>query len=299
MVRQISLLSPSPSSFCLPLFPPLVSTQQDTTCNWCYPANGNANDPENITLSYGGDPLSDQPWAGPLINGKGRGIPLNYSSEPGSATSIQWGAPKGAYFSVNVDQGETYRLRIVNTAIEWGFRFWIEGHDMTIISISGGDVKPIFIPTKEPGKPFYQNGIELSPAERYDVLITANYNDQGKKRSRKAAPTAPDQTAFVIHVDSTDGCYKGTYDGTLVVAGIRPPPCDAMMMISTRLRAPGLPLPAHPSTLSMRTWAPGLPAPDHHHHHIHPLTHIDFPFLFLSLFTRTQAWASSCTTTRS
>lgn len=146
---------------------------------------------ESTTLSYGGEPLSDQPWAGPLINGVGRGIPLNYSSELGSATSQSWGEARGSFFSVNVDQGKTYRLRIVNTAIEWGFRFWIEGHDMTIISISGGDVEPIFIPIKEPGKPFNQNGIEVAIAERFDVLITANFNDKAKKGRKATDPEQP------------------------------------------------------------------------------------------------------------
>ena len=37
--------------------------------------------------------------------------------------------------------GKTYRLRVTG-----GIRFWIEGHDLTIISISGADVQPIVIP---------------------------------------------------------------------------------------------------------------------------------------------------------
>lgn len=68
----------------------------------------------------------------------------------------------------------------------WNFRFWIEDHDMTIISIDGADVKPIFIPAKKPGEAFSMNGIELAASERYDVLITA---DQTGRKD------------FVIHVD--------------------------------------------------------------------------------------------------
>jgi len=184
------------------------SNFNDTTCNYCYPANANvepdAPNANSITLSYGGEPLSDQPWAGPLINGQGRAIPLDYSSDLNSATSASWGEPAGSYFSVNVEQGKTYRLRVLNAAIEWGFRFWVEDHDMTIISISGGDVEPIFVPAKPADQPFNQNGIELSPAERYDVLITANYNDDGKGKRRGA-----EKKAFEVRVDSLEGCYKG------------------------------------------------------------------------------------------
>lgn len=193
-----------------------------------------------IILDYGGEPVSDQPWAGPLINGKGRAIPMNFSSTPGSGLSESWGPSAGEYFSVNVKKGgfaaaylvgglfdtgtdhlplpphtptnapgHTYRLRIQNVAIMWNFRFWIEDHDMTIISVDGTDVKPIFIPAKKPGEPFSMNGIELAAAERYDVLITA---DQTQRKD------------FVIHVDSIDGCYKGVgflfYDGQTMTPAI-------------------------------------------------------------------------------
>ena len=70
--------------------------------------------------------------------------------------------------------GKTYRLRVINVSGQIPFRFYIEGHGMTIISISGGDVAPIYIPPKKPDQPFFQNGIELQPAERYDILIKAD-----------------------------------------------------------------------------------------------------------------------------
>lgn len=79
----------------------------NTTCNFCYPMNGNAivSEKQTITLSSGLEPVSDQPWAGPLINGRGRAIPMNYSSSEGSSTSESWGPPAGSYFSVNVKKG--------------------------------------------------------------------------------------------------------------------------------------------------------------------------------------------------
>ena len=74
-------------------------------CNYCYPGNLNAANPNTIKVSYGGNPVSQQPWAGALINGKGRAIPLNYSSDYMSATSQSWGQPAGSYFTVNVQKG--------------------------------------------------------------------------------------------------------------------------------------------------------------------------------------------------
>lgn len=75
------------------------------TCNFCYPMNDNAIAPETITLDYGGEPVSDQPWAGALINGKGRAIPMDYSSVPGSGVSASWGPSAGEYFSLQVQKG--------------------------------------------------------------------------------------------------------------------------------------------------------------------------------------------------
>ena len=45
---------------------------------------------------------------------------------------------------------------------------------MTIISIDGGDVKPIFLPAKRASDPLALYGIELSVAERYVPLAVVN-----------------------------------------------------------------------------------------------------------------------------
>ena len=63
--------------------------------------------------------------------------------------------------SVDPNPGLTYRLRLVNGAGEWGYRFSIAGKNFTVISISGNDIKPIT------NVAF----IELQPGERYDVLV--------------------------------------------------------------------------------------------------------------------------------
>lgn len=46
----------------------------------------------------------------------------------------------GQYFSLGVKQGTSYRLRLVNAAINEGFLFTIDGHDFTVIAI---DLVPI------------------------------------------------------------------------------------------------------------------------------------------------------------
>lgn len=79
-----------------------------TSPNYAYPANPVA-DPsvlKTITTAAGLEPMSDQPWAGILFNGKGRAIPMDYSSAAGAQTAASWGEAKGEYYKVNVVEGE-------------------------------------------------------------------------------------------------------------------------------------------------------------------------------------------------
>lgn len=79
-----------------------------TNPNYAYPANPVA-DPavlKTITTAAGLEPMSDQPWAGILFNGKGRAIPMDYSSTPGAQTAESWGEAKGEYYKVNVVEGK-------------------------------------------------------------------------------------------------------------------------------------------------------------------------------------------------
>lgn len=77
-----------------------------------------------------------------------------------------WGADgaagtTGERFSMTVTSGKTYRLRLVNTAIQSTFAFYIDGHSMKVIA---SDFVPIV--------PYDTDVIFLSNGQRYDVLVT-------------------------------------------------------------------------------------------------------------------------------
>jgi len=82
----------------------------------------------------------------------------------------------GSRFTMKVDEGKSYRLRIVNPVIDTHWQFGIDNHTMTVISMD-------FVPTK----PYTTDQISMgmgsfvalsSPylvplGQRYDVIITA------------------------------------------------------------------------------------------------------------------------------
>ncbi|KAI1822179.1 multicopper oxidase [Xylaria intraflava] len=69
----------------------------------------------------------------------------------------------GSRFKTNFASGKSYRLRLVNTAIDTMFRFSIDNHTLTVIS---ADLVPIV--------PFQTNTINVAIGQRYDVIVTAN-----------------------------------------------------------------------------------------------------------------------------
>ncbi|CAG8921467.1 unnamed protein product [Penicillium salamii] len=69
----------------------------------------------------------------------------------------------GKHFQMKVNSGSSYRLRIVNSAIDTHWKFMIDNHTMTVI---GMDFVPI--------KPFQAEYINIGMGQRYDVIITAN-----------------------------------------------------------------------------------------------------------------------------
>lgn len=74
-----------------------------------------------------------------------------------SATNV------GSRFQMNVVQGQTYKLRLVNAAIQSTFKFYIDGHSMQVIS---ADFVPIV--------PYTTNVLSINIGQRYEVLVTFN-----------------------------------------------------------------------------------------------------------------------------
>ncbi|KGO64846.1 Multicopper oxidase, type 3 [Penicillium italicum] len=69
----------------------------------------------------------------------------------------------GTRFQMKVNQGSSYRLRIVNSAIDTHWKFMIDNHTLTVIA---ADFVPI--------KPFTADFINIGMGQRYDVIVTAN-----------------------------------------------------------------------------------------------------------------------------
>ncbi|KAJ5670153.1 uncharacterized protein N7477_005516 [Penicillium maclennaniae] len=70
---------------------------------------------------------------------------------------------KGSRFSMKVDQGNSYRLRLVNAAIDTHWSFMIDNHSLTVIAM---DLVPI--------KPFTTDILRIGMGQRYDIIIQAN-----------------------------------------------------------------------------------------------------------------------------
>jgi len=64
---------------------------------------------------------------------------------------------------ISVEQGKTYRLRIINSGQLLPFNFAIAGHNLTIVEADGTIVQPVQV-----------KYLDISPGQRYSVLLTAN-----------------------------------------------------------------------------------------------------------------------------
>jgi multicopper oxidase len=89
--------------------------------------------------------VGDVPFQSGLVNGKGRA--------PGT---------KGPLTTVEVGDGETIRLRLINGSSTYAFRYQIDGHPLTVIASDGSPVKPVVV-----------DNLVFAPGERYDVLLRA------------------------------------------------------------------------------------------------------------------------------
>ncbi|CAG7948550.1 unnamed protein product [Penicillium nalgiovense] len=69
----------------------------------------------------------------------------------------------GQRFQMKVDQRSSYRLRIVNSAVDTHWKFMIDNHTLTVIA---ADFVPI--------RPYTANYIDVGMGQRYDVIVTAD-----------------------------------------------------------------------------------------------------------------------------
>ncbi|KAJ2336753.1 ferroxidase fet3 [Coemansia sp. RSA 2681] len=64
---------------------------------------------------------------------------------------------------MNFQPGKTYRLRLVNMSGTMWFQFSLPGHVMRVIEIDGEYTEPLEV-----------DGVDMAPAQRYSVLVTAH-----------------------------------------------------------------------------------------------------------------------------
>lgn len=73
------------------------------------------------------------------------------------------GSVVGSRFETTFTAGESYRLRLVNTAADTGFKFTIDNHTMQVIATD-------FVPIQ----PYTTDVLNIAIGQRYDVIVTAN-----------------------------------------------------------------------------------------------------------------------------
>lgn len=123
-----------------------------------------------------------------IINGKGK---YNCSTNDTLCTGTG-----GEYFETLFDEGKTYRFTIANTATVFSYNFWIDGHNLTVISTD-------FVPIE----PVTTDILTVEVGQRYEVVIHANASlENGTNFWIHAQdclyPTALDWRAGIIRYDS-------------------------------------------------------------------------------------------------
>ncbi|KAK8929104.1 hypothetical protein H634G_03373 [Metarhizium anisopliae BRIP 53293] len=111
--------------------------------------------------------------AGPPTLGNGL---INGTNVYGSDDSS---SQTGTRFNVSFTSGRSYRLRLLNAAIDTHWKFSIDNHTMTVIA---ADLVPI--------KPFTATVLNIGIAQRYDVIVTADQASIADNFWMRAIPQA-------------------------------------------------------------------------------------------------------------
>jgi len=122
-----------------------------------------------------------------LING------MNVWGTDGAANAT------GERFSMNVVSGKTYKLRLVNTAMQSTFAFYIDGHSMQVIA---NDFVPIV--------PYTTDVLFINIGQRYDVLVTfdqavGDYWMRSDNQQSCASLIEPYNIKGIVHYEGSAG----------------------------------------------------------------------------------------------
>ena len=114
------------------------------------------------TLTYDRSEAAPMPFVSGLINGAG----WRYTSaaDPPCTRIDDQNIPLAVF---DVEEGKTYRFRLIGAQNAYAFRFSIQGHTMTLLSSDG-------VPVEEKTTTGGVDYIVIHSGERYDVLVQAN-----------------------------------------------------------------------------------------------------------------------------
>jgi FtsP/CotA-like multicopper oxidase with cupredoxin domain len=87
--------------------------------------------------------VGDVPFQSGLVNGKGRAACM-----------------EGPLATVEIGDGETVRLRLINGSSTYTFRFQVDDHPLTVVASDGSPMSPVTV-----------DNLTFAPGERYDVLL--------------------------------------------------------------------------------------------------------------------------------
>ena len=104
----------------------------------------------------------------------------------------------GERWQMTVTKGKTYRLRVLNAAIQSTFKFYIDGHKFQVIA---SDFVPI--------EPYETDMITINNGQRYDVIFTAdqpsgNYWMRSDNQATCAPITNGNDIKAIVHYDDAD-----------------------------------------------------------------------------------------------
>ncbi|CAL9134256.1 unnamed protein product [Musa acuminata var. zebrina] len=122
-------------------------------------------------------------------------------------------------FTLRVDQGKTYLLRIINAALNDDLFFKVAGHLMTVVEVDATYTKPFTIDT-----------LLIAPGQTTNVLLTA---DQGAGRYLVTA--SPFMDSPLVAVDNSTGTATVQYTdavSTSAIATTKLPPRNSTSLAS-------------------------------------------------------------------
>ncbi|XP_022983313.1 laccase-4-like [Cucurbita maxima] len=134
---------------------------------------------------------------------------------PGSISNC----PTQRGFTLPVQRGKTYLLRIINAALNEELFFKVAGHKLTVVEVDATYVKP-----------FKTDTVLITPGQTTNVLLTAD-----RKSGKYMVAISPFMDA-PIAVDNKTGIATVHYTGTLATSlttNTNPPPQNATQIANT------------------------------------------------------------------